>query len=148
MGEHELLGDRTSHRGADDVRALEPELAHERHGVGCEIRDRERSVRRRRPANAPVVEGRDAEAVLQARDLVDPAGALVGEPGDEQDVVARAALVDPEADAVRGDDLQRAYRTISTSQCACWATFVETEPWTMRLAKCLPCVPTTMSAAS
>ena len=45
-----------------------------------------------------------AVAVAQAGDLVDPAGALVGEAGDEEDVVALAVLLDPEVDAVRIDD--------------------------------------------
>ena len=102
MRERQLLGDRAAHRGPHHVGSLEPERIDQRGGVGGEVGDPERPVGRRRPSHASVVEGRHPVAVLQSRDLVDPARALVGEPGDEQDVVALALLLDPQVDAVRG----------------------------------------------
>ena len=91
MRERELLRDRAAHRRADDVRALDAERVHQRRGVLGEVLDAVLARRRLRLPDAAVVERRDAPAVAQARDLIDPARALVGEAGDEDDVVALPA---------------------------------------------------------
>jgi hypothetical protein len=101
MGERKLLRDRATHRRADDVSAFERERIQEGGGVGGEVGDPEATFGRRRATDTAVVEDRDPVAVAQTRDLIDPARALVGEPGDEEDVVARALLLDPELDPVR-----------------------------------------------
>ena len=95
VGERELLRDRAAHRRPDDVRLLETERLHEGGRVGREVGDLEGPVRSRRAADAAVVEGREAVAVAQAGNLVDPAGALVREPRDEEDVVAFARPARP-----------------------------------------------------
>ena len=93
--QRELLRDRASHRRSDHVWLLEAERVHERDRVPREVGDRVRPLGRRRPADATVVERREPVAVAQARDLVDPAGTLVGQPGDEEHVGPLALLLDP-----------------------------------------------------
>ena len=53
--------------------------------------------------DAAVVERRDPPAVAEPRDLIDPARALVGEAGDEDDVVALPCLLGVQLHAVRVD---------------------------------------------
>jgi hypothetical protein len=119
MCQRQLLRDRAAHRRADHMCALDAERVHERDGVCREGRRAILAGRRLRLADAAVVERRDPPAVAEARDLVDPARALVGEPGDEDDVVALPCLLGVQLHAVRIDHCHRAILGFYDARRAC-----------------------------
>ena len=90
------------------MRAFDPERVHERGRVLREGRDPVLAGRSLRPPDPAVVEGRDAPAIGQAGDLIDPARALVGQARDEDDVVALPGLLGVQLHAARIDRFHRA----------------------------------------
>ena len=82
-----------AHRGADDVRPLDPEVAEQGDGDVGEERGRVGAAGPLRLADSRVVEDDDAERLLQVLGLERPRRVVGAEPVDEQHRVAGAVLL-------------------------------------------------------
>jgi hypothetical protein len=103
MAQREVLRGQAAAGEPADVGVGDAERPHECGGVVGHVHDGEAVGRHRRPTGTAVVERGDAIAVGEPVELERPRLGGVGEPGDQDDVGSRAALVDPQLDVADAD---------------------------------------------